>query len=129
MPQLTPRSLHGIALTMSRSSGRIVQTAWYEGDVGDSETTRGASLISEVGPTSWVLVAVGGGDLRAHALRPGLDFVIGRDLECDLPLDHHRVSRKHARLHVALAGDACTIEDLGSRNGTRINEVALAPNT
>jgi transcriptional regulator of acetoin/glycerol metabolism len=96
--------------------------------VADSETTRGASLISEIGPTSWVLVAVGGGDLRAHALRAGHDFVIGRDLECDLPLDHHRVSRKHARLRVAAGGDACTIEDLGSRNGTRIGDAALAPN-
>jgi transcriptional regulator with PAS, ATPase and Fis domain len=90
-------------------------------------TTRGSSMVTELGPASWVLVAVGGGDLRAHALAPGADFVIGRDLACDLALDHHRVSRRHARLRVAATGDSCTIEDLGSRNGTKVGET-LTPN-
>jgi len=73
-----------------------------------------------------VLVTLGGGELRAHALAPGAELMLGRDLDCDVVLDHHRVSRRHARLRVAGAGDSFAIEDLGSRNGTRVGE-ALRP--
>ncbi|MEO8706761.1 MAG: sigma 54-interacting transcriptional regulator [Kofleriaceae bacterium] len=94
----------------------------------DETTTRGNSLVSTAaGHAGWVLIAVGAGDLRAHALRTGADFVIGRGLDCDLPLDHHRVSRRHACLRIVAGGEACTIEDLGSRNGTRVGET-LVPN-
>jgi pSer/pThr/pTyr-binding forkhead associated (FHA) protein len=75
----------------------------------------------------WVLVALGGGDLRTHPLAAGGEFLLGRDLDCDIVLAHHRVSRRHARLRVAGAGDALAIEDLGSRNGTRVGE-GLRPN-
>jgi two-component system, NtrC family, response regulator AtoC len=92
----------------------------------DDSTTRGNSFVSSAaGEAGWVLIAVGEGDLRAHALHSGADFVIGRGLECNLSLDHHRVSRRHAKLRIA--GDTCTIEDLGSRNGTRVGE-PLTPN-
>ena len=81
------------------------------------------------GAATWVLVAVGAGDLRARALHPGVDFIIGRDSKCDLELNHHRVSRRHARLRVVDGGgETCTIEDLGSRNGTRVGD-ALQVNT
>jgi DNA-binding NtrC family response regulator len=90
-------------------------------------TTQGGSLVSIVGgPTSWVVVAVGGGGLRAHTLAPGVALVIGRDPECQLVLDHHRVSRRHARIRVAETGDACLVEDLGSRNGTRLGTTLAA---
>ncbi|WP_224244607.1 FHA domain-containing protein [Hyalangium gracile] len=44
---------------------------------------------------------------------------LGRADENDIVLGGDLVSRKHARLHVD--GDALRIEDLGSRNGSRIN--------
>jgi transcriptional regulator with PAS, ATPase and Fis domain len=56
----------------------------------------------------------------------GAGAVIGRGAECDVVLDHHRVSRRHAHVRMAPSGDACLVEDLGSRNGTRVGE-ALAP--
>lgn len=40
---------------------------------------------------------------------------IGRDPECEVVLDYAAVSRQHARLRI---GTTCTLEDLGSRNGT-----------
>lgn len=46
-------------------------------------------------------------------------FLIGRSPECQLSLDDPLVSRAHAALVVS--GDAITLEDLGSRNGVRVN--------
>lgn len=75
----------------------------------------------------WVLVTVGSGDLRAYPLTVGVDAILGRDLDCDIVLEHHRVSRRHARVRVADSEDVLVIEDLGSRSGTRVGE-PLAPN-
>lgn len=56
---------------------------------------------------------------------------IGRGLDCDPRLNLHRISRHHLR--VALEGDRIVIEDLGSTNGTFVNDerisepVSLAP--
>jgi pSer/pThr/pTyr-binding forkhead associated (FHA) protein len=54
---------------------------------------------------------------RRHPLHVGT-WTIGRTDEADLVLDHVDVSRRHARLHVDALG--LEIEDLGSKNGTRI---------
>ncbi|MBN1204840.1 MAG: FHA domain-containing protein [Myxococcaceae bacterium] len=48
---------------------------------------------------------------------------LGRADENDIVLGGDLVSRKHARLHVA--GDSLRIEDLGSRNGSRVNGQSL----
>jgi adenylate cyclase len=48
---------------------------------------------------------------------------LGRADENDIVLGGDLVSRKHARLHVE--GDSLRIEDLGSRNGSRVNGVPL----
>lgn len=56
---------------------------------------------------------------------------LGRALTNDIVLSDTRVSRSHARL--SFGPDGCTLTDLGSSNGTRLNEerlktpVALAP--
>jgi DNA-binding winged helix-turn-helix (wHTH) protein len=49
--------------------------------------------------------------------------VIGRAPEVDIRLDSPRVSRHHARLTFGAAG--ITIEDLGSRNGTFVDEARI----
>ena len=46
-------------------------------------------------------------------------FVIGRAATCQLSLDDPLVSRHHAQLTVD--GDAVSVEDLGSRNGVKVN--------
>jgi transcriptional regulator with PAS, ATPase and Fis domain len=50
-------------------------------------------------------------------------LVIGRGSGVDVDIDEPRASRRHARLSV---GDALTIEDLGSANGTRVRGKKLA---
>ena len=54
-----------------------------------------------------------------HAL-PHHSLVIGRDPECDLFFADKKLSRRHARLE--RAGDSVRIVDLGSRNGSWVNE-------
>jgi DNA-binding winged helix-turn-helix (wHTH) protein len=49
--------------------------------------------------------------------------VIGRDPGCEVWIDARGVSRRHAR--VLLDGDAATIEDLGSTNGTFVGRKRL----
>jgi len=62
--------------------------------------------------------------LRATELDLPLgELEIGRGMECFLRIDDELVSRRHARLIVA--PDRVTFEDLGSRNGSRVNGVPV----
>ena len=64
---------------------------------------------------------------RRVALPPG-DVVIGRDEGCHIRLTSSDVSRQHCRLRCDQ--DHVLVADLGSRNGTFINETRLnAPST
>jgi diguanylate cyclase (GGDEF)-like protein len=57
--------------------------------------------------------------LRFAVLEEGRDAEIGRDAGCGLTLSDASVSRRHAR--VTFGDGEFRVEDLGSRNGTRIN--------
>ena len=62
---------------------------------------------------------------RHHDIElPDGTFVIGRAATCQLSLDDPLVSRSHAALVVD--GDAVTIEDMGSRNGVKVNGSAVS---
>ena len=52
-------------------------------------------------------------------------IVIGRGQDCDIILDEHQVSRRHARLEHTAQG--WNLVDLGSTNGTRVNGQPLEP--
>ncbi|MCH9046868.1 MAG: FHA domain-containing protein, partial [SAR324 cluster bacterium] len=56
------------------------------------------------------------------------EFLIGRSPDCELMLEHPKISRKHASLKGNL-DDGITITDLGSSNGTFIQNKALPHNT
>ena len=45
--------------------------------------------------------------------------LIGRSEECEVTIEDPLVSRRHAR--ILIEGDAATLEDLGSRNGVKVN--------
>lgn len=53
-------------------------------------------------------------------LRPDKTVVIGRSPSCDLPVPSSRVSRRHAWVHPE--GTKYAVADLGSTNGTYVNE-------
>ena len=54
----------------------------------------------------------------------GVAVTIGRSQDCDLQLNDNYLSSRHAR--VANDGGDLTIEDLGSTNGTYVNQEILA---
>ena len=58
---------------------------------------------------------------RAIVLAEG-GSLIGRDPGCAVWLDAPGVSRRHARINVAGGGDVVELEDLGSTNGTFVDE-------
>ena len=74
----------------------------------------------------WVLVVDLGAEVRAFALPPAGEIVIGRDPACAVAIDHDKVSRRHARLQL---GARWTLDDLGSRNGTRARGADLEAGT
>jgi len=47
------------------------------------------------------------------------NLVIGRDADCDIVIPDRQVSRHHAR--IVYSGNGILIEDLGSKNGTYLN--------
>lgn len=50
-------------------------------------------------------------------------FLVGRAVDCDLVLGHPSVSRRHAAL--VCSGGRILVEDLGSHNGTRVNDAVV----
>ena len=77
-------------------------------------------------PQTEVLITVDGIERARHVVEPG-DYVIGRDSECPILVDAAHVSRTHAKLIVNW--DHALIEDLGSSNGTLVNEHRVAERT
>jgi hypothetical protein len=61
--------------------------------------------------------------LGPHRLRFARSFTLGRDPDCELRVDDPRVSRQHVRAH--FENGVWRFEDLGSRNGLRVNGVPV----
>jgi DNA-binding winged helix-turn-helix (wHTH) protein len=82
----------------------------------------GVAFCAEVsvgeGPTGPPLCRLVAWGLNQYSLGAG-PSLIGRDPECTVRIDVASVSRRHARIHVA-PGTA-VLEDLESRNGSRVN--------
>lgn len=57
--------------------------------------------------------------LRAELTK--LPFIIGRNENCDLPIESNRISREHVRIE--MVDGMYTARDLGSTNGTFVNGV------
>ena len=60
---------------------------------------------------------------RSHP-RPSAPVVIGRHVDSDFVIDERTVSRRHAAIHSE--GTGWFVEDLGSKNGTRVNGERIA---
>ncbi len=60
-------------------------------------------------------------------LRSQDELTVGRLPSCDLVINDPSVSKEHARLRWHGHAEACTVVDLGSRNGTQLNGHPLEP--
>ena len=72
-------------------------------------------------PLAWVMVGS-----SVVPLHEG-ENVIGRDETCRVHVELPSISRRHAR--IVLTGLGATIEDLGSRNGTKVGDEVIAGRT
>jgi DNA-binding winged helix-turn-helix (wHTH) protein len=93
------RTVHGVGYAFS---GEVVELT--------------SSRIEEAQRVSGFIVISGA---RRITLGEG-ENVLGRDTDVSVCLDSATVSRRHAR--ITITGDRAALEDLGSRNGTFVNE-------
>ncbi|MFQ5844098.1 MAG: FHA domain-containing protein [Planctomycetota bacterium] len=68
------------------------------------------------------LVTVSGSRI---SLEPGGSYVLGRGRDCDVVVEDLVCSRKHARILVPKQMSMVLLEDLGSRNGSYLNEAKI----
>ncbi len=72
-----------------------------------------------------VLIGQGTGPLQGGRWPlSGETLLIGRGPECDVVVPDRQVSRHHARVRLLAEGEY-ELEDLGSKNGTHVNGIAL----
>jgi pSer/pThr/pTyr-binding forkhead associated (FHA) protein len=88
-------------------------------------TVDATGIAGEVGPSerAYLIVDSGGDRTRVVELPDGGEVTFGRSRGATLVIDHEKVSRLHAR--ITRRGAHVAVEDLGSRNGTRVNGVRL----
>jgi len=68
-----------------------------------------------------VLLHPPGPDIGRRTPLKGTNYLVGRETDADLIVNRSSVSRQHARLSQAPGGE-WTVQDLGSTNGTFVNE-------
>lgn len=67
-------------------------------------------------------------DLLVTSLPPMQDkdsLVVGRQPDCDLIIEDPSVSKRHAMLKWDAKKNSCTVQDLGSSNGTFVDEAKM----
>src|ERR1041385_331399 len=86
----------------------------------EPQTLAGATeLAAPPAPRAFLVIHIDDGGSRVVDLPEGVDVTFGRSRGATITLDSEKVSRMHAR--VRRLGDVIEVEDLGSRNGTRVN--------
>jgi two-component system response regulator AtoC len=84
------------------------------------QTLAGATeLAAPSAPRAFLVITIDDGGSRVVDLPEEVDVTFGRSRGATITLDSEKVSRMHAR--VRRTGDVIQVEDLGSRNGTRVN--------
>ena len=109
------------ALADSAQTPRYVRTVHKVGYAfcGDAVDAPPALRAAGTGSRYWLAW-----NERTFALSAG-DNLIGRNPECAIWIDAAGVSRRHARLRLDTDSGAAEIDDLGSTNGTFVNETRV----
>src|SRR5215471_18192529 len=77
----------------------------------------------EAGEACLVLIYPPGPDMGKRFPLTRSEIVLGRGADCDIQVDRDSVSRRHAR--VFRDGEVWMVEDLGSTNGSYVNDVPV----
>src|SRR3954471_453546 len=86
----------------------------------EPQTLAGATEISAPpAPRAFLVITIDDGGSRVVDLPEGLDVTFGRSRGATITPDSEKGSRMQAR--VGRIGGGSEVEDLGSRNGTRVN--------
>ncbi len=104
----------------TRTRGVVDNNATLRVDAEEAARLR-AEIAAEPGHDACLILVYGGTLGRRHPLTEPL--VIGREAERGLVVDSPDVSRQHARLMPGAGG--WLVEDLGSTNGTQVNNATV----
>jgi hypothetical protein len=85
---------------------------------------RGREAAPTLPPGSSTLLVKGQSDANPRTVRLSASMTIGRAPECELRVDDTYASQQHARLFAK--SNSWFVEDLGSTNGTFVNDQKLA---
>jgi DNA-binding winged helix-turn-helix (wHTH) protein len=96
---------------------RIIRTLHRYGYAFVAETELQVAATAEGSPVGWLL-----GDSWRLPLHAG-EVVLGREGDAVVPLPSASVSRRHAV--VVMDGRSATVRDLGSKNGTFVDDVRV----
>jgi two-component system, NtrC family, response regulator AtoC len=92
----------------------------YKHMATEPQTLAGATELSAPpAPRAFLVITIDDAGSRVVDLPEDVDITFGRSRGATITLDSEKVSRMHAR--VRRTGDTIEVEDLGSRNGTRVN--------
>ncbi|MDQ4109346.1 MAG: FHA domain-containing protein [Actinomycetota bacterium] len=92
------------------------------GAEGGGRRSRDTAPTLPPGPST--LLVQGRSDAKPRTVRLSASMTVGRAPECELRLDDTYASQQHARLFAR--NNSWFVEDLGSTNGTFVNEQKLA---
>lgn len=89
--------------------------------------TRGVSLAGRKAPSLNLSILGEGGENTARRAFQQTEIMVGRDPACDVLLDDDAISARH--IHLSHHHGQWWVEDLGSTNGTRLNQAPLTTPT
>ena len=78
--------------------------------------------LNRTGAKSWLVQIYPAAEIGRHVNLTSGPVTLGRDDQSSVTLDDVAVSRHHAKIEQV--GDQYVVTDLGSRNGTYVNDVA-----
>ena len=93
-------------------------------NVDRSAPARGGAKAEQATPPPTTLVVYPPEGARPRTFRMATSMVVGRDAGCEVRLEDTYASQQHARLFAK--NNSWFVEDLGSTNGTFVNDQKLA---
>ena len=102
------------AIADHRRNPGLLRTLHGFGYAFQADAAPATAILHDSAPNGWLI-----GSTAEVALLPG-DNVIGREGDGVILVKSSTVSRRHAR--IAIDGSGAVVEDLGSKNGTYVND-------